>query len=92
MFSTGVGGGGGGEQGVRAHKGESQVEEEEKQEEGRTLFVELVGGVLGAHAVKHALRRVAVGAVALAEDHDGVVVDQLLGLDLGGFHGGGGRW
>lgn len=57
----------------------------------RTLFVQLVDGVLGAGAVEGLLGGLAVRAVALAKDHDGIVPDEGLGLLLeGGGHCAGG--
>lgn len=49
-----------------------------------TLLVELSDKVLGAEVVERALGAAAVWAIRLAEDHDGVVVDQLLGFLCGG--------
>lgn len=43
--------------------------------------------VLGSGALQSLLACAAVRAVALREDHDGILVDEGLGLLLCGFHG-----
>ena len=55
----------------------------------RTNLIQLNSIELGASVREHFLRLVAVGAVALGEDGDGVLVDDGLDLGLGGGHGGG---
>ena len=52
-------------------------------------MIQLKHLVLCADAAQQLLGRLAVGAVALAEDGDGVVVDDALGLGLCGGHGAG---
>lgn len=52
-----------------------------------TLLVQLVHLELGAGALQGLLAGAAVRAVALGEHHDGVLVDERLGLGLCCFHG-----
>jgi len=57
--------------------------------DGAAVFhlVELEDGVVGVELVEGRLRLAAVGAVALGEDDDVVLVDELLDFLLGGGHG-----
>jgi len=52
-----------------------------------TLLVQLVHLELGAGALQGLLAGAAVRAVALGEHHNGVLVDERLGLGLCRFHG-----
>ena len=54
-----------------------------------TILVELENGVLGVQVPQQLLGGVAVRAVRLGEDNDGIVVNQLLCTGGGGGHGGG---
>ena len=56
----------------------------------RTDFIQLHEKILRPFLAQQRLGRLAVRAVALAEDDDGVVVDDGLGLGLCCGHGGGG--
>lgn len=55
----------------------------------RTLFVQLVDLEIRAEVLQRFLGGAAVWAVALAEDHDGVLLDEELGLCLCAGHDGG---
>lgn len=55
--------------------------------ENRTNFVQLHEEVLGVHFVQQRLGRATVRAVRLGEHHDGVLVDDLLGLGFCVDHG-----
>lgn len=52
-----------------------------------TNFIQLQKEVLGVLLVQERLGGAAVRAVGLGEDDDGVLVDDLLSLLLGGGHG-----
>lgn len=67
------------------------LQSRERRSDKHTDLVELEGVVLGAERREELLGGLAVRAVGLGEDGDGIVVDDVLGLGLCGGHGCGTR-